>query len=36
MVLAATKLVAGLIGDSYALVADAVESAADSLGSLIV
>jgi cation diffusion facilitator family transporter len=34
--LAAAKLVAGLIGNSYALVADAVESAADSLGSIIV
>jgi cation diffusion facilitator family transporter len=34
--LAAAKLIAGLIGHSYALVADAVESAADSLGSIIV
>ncbi|MGQ0643426.1 MAG: cation diffusion facilitator family transporter [Gemmatimonadaceae bacterium] len=34
--LAAAKFVAGLIGNSYALVADAVESAADSLGSIIV
>lgn len=35
-VLAATKLVAGLVGNSYALVADAVESAADIMGSVIV
>jgi len=35
-VLAAVKLVAGLAGNSYALVADAVESAADVLASVIV
>ncbi len=35
-VLAATKLVAGLVGNSYALVADAIESAADVMGSVIV
>lgn len=35
-VLAATKLVAGIVGNSYALVADAVESAADIMGSVIV
>lgn len=35
-VLAMTKLVAGLVGNSYALVADAVESTADVLSSLIV
>jgi cation diffusion facilitator family transporter len=35
-VLAAVKLVAGLVGGSYALVADAVESTADVLGSLVV
>jgi cation diffusion facilitator family transporter len=34
--LAITKLVAGLVGNSYALVADAVESTADILSSLIV
>jgi cation diffusion facilitator family transporter len=34
--LAAVKLVAGLVGNSYALVADAVESTADVLGSVIV
>jgi cation diffusion facilitator family transporter len=34
--LAATKLVAGVVGHAYALVADAVESTADILGSLIV
>jgi cation diffusion facilitator family transporter len=34
--LAITKLVAGLIGNSYALVADGVESTADILASLIV
>lgn len=34
--LAATKLVAGIVGHSYALVADAVESMADIFGSLIV
>lgn len=36
VVLAATKLVAGLLGNSYALVADAVESLIDILGSLVV
>lgn len=34
--LAATKLVAGILGNTYALVADAVESAADIFASLIV
>ena len=34
--LAAVKLVAGVVGNSYALVADAVESAADVVSSLIV
>lgn len=34
--LAVTKLVAGIVGNSYALVADAVESAADIFSSLIV
>ena len=34
--LAGTKLVAGLVGNTYALVADAVESMADIFGSLIV
>jgi cation diffusion facilitator family transporter len=34
--LAAVKLVAGLVGHTYALVADAVESGADVLGSLLV
>jgi len=34
--LAAVKLVAGIVGNTYALVADAVESAADIFGSLIV
>jgi cation diffusion facilitator family transporter len=34
--LAGVKLVAGLVGNSYALVADAVESTADVLASLIV
>jgi cation diffusion facilitator family transporter len=34
--LALTKLVAGLLGNSYALVADAVESTADIFSSLIV
>ncbi|HKG90884.1 MAG TPA: cation diffusion facilitator family transporter [Gemmatimonadaceae bacterium] len=34
--LAATKLVAGLVGNTYALVADAVESTADIFSSLIV
>src|SRR5918998_5035809 len=35
-VLAGVKLVAGLVGNSYALVADAVESTADVLASVIV
>ena len=35
-VLAATKLVAGIVGNAYVLVADAVESTADIFGSLIV
>ena len=34
--LAITKLVAGLVGNTYALVADAVESTADIFGSLVV
>lgn len=34
--LAATKLVAGILGNAYALIADAVESTADILSSLIV
>lgn len=34
--LAGVKLVAGLVGHSYALVADAVESATDMVGSLVV
>ncbi len=34
--LAATKLVAGLVGHSYALVADAVESMTDILGSVVI
>jgi cation diffusion facilitator family transporter len=35
-VLAATKLVAGIVGNTYALVADAVESTADIFASLVV
>lgn len=35
-ILAAVKLVAGIVGNTYALVADAIESAADIFGSLIV
>lgn len=35
-ILAVTKLAAGLVGNTYALVADAVESMADIFGSLIV
>lgn len=35
-VLAAVKLVAGILGNSYALVADAVESTADIFASLVV
>lgn len=34
--LAVIKLLAGLLGNSYALVADAVESATDMIGSLVV
>ena len=34
--LAGVKLVAGLVGHSYALVADAIESATDMIGSLVV
>lgn len=34
--LAVIKLVAGLVGNSYALVADAVESSTDMIGSLVV
>ena len=34
--LAGLKLVAGLVGNSYALVADAIESATDTIGSLVV
>src|SRR6266516_1992263 len=36
ILLAATKLVAGVVGHSHALVADAVESLADLFGSVIV
>lgn len=35
-VLAGTKLIAGLLGNSYALVADAIESATDLVSSLVV
>ena len=35
-VLAIVKLVAGLLGNAYALVADAIESATDMVGSLLV
>jgi cation diffusion facilitator family transporter len=35
-VLAGTKLIAGILGNTYALIADAVESMADIFGSLIV
>jgi cation diffusion facilitator family transporter len=35
-VLATVKLIAGIVGNSYALIADAVESTADVLGSVIV
>ena len=35
-VLAIIKLVAGLLGNAYALVADAIESATDMIGSLLV
>lgn len=34
--LAVVKLVAGLLGNAYALVADAIESSADMVGSLVV
>src|SRR3954463_5932887 len=34
--LAAAKLIAGLVGNTYALVADAIESTADVFSSLIV
>jgi len=34
--LAVVKLIAGLVGNSYALVADAIESATDMIGSLVV
>ncbi|WP_396223876.1 cation diffusion facilitator family transporter, partial [Gemmatimonas sp.] len=34
--LAVVKLVAGLLGNAYALVADAIESATDMIGSLVV
>ncbi|MBU6365986.1 MAG: cation diffusion facilitator family transporter, partial [Gemmatimonadetes bacterium] len=34
--LAMAKLVAGVVGNSYALVADAIESSTDMLGSLVV
>ncbi len=34
--LAVIKLIAGLVGNSYALVADAIESATDMIGSLVV
>lgn len=36
LTLAAGKLVAGVIGTSYALIADAIESLGDSIGSIIV
>ncbi len=36
MVLAVVKVLAGLVGHSYALIADGIESAADIFGSLIV
>ncbi|MCK6475200.1 MAG: cation diffusion facilitator family transporter [Phycisphaerales bacterium] len=36
ILLAAVKLVAGLVGNSYALVADAIESFADILGSVVI
>lgn len=35
-VLAVAKLVAGILGDSYALIADAVESTVDIFGSMVV
>jgi len=35
-VLAIVKLVAGLVGNSYALVADAIESSTDMVGSIVV
>ncbi len=36
LTLAAGKLIAGLVGTSYALVADAIESLGDAIGSIIV
>jgi len=36
LILATGKLLAGIVGTSYALIADAIESLGDSLGSLIV
>ena len=36
MLLAIVKVLAGLIGHSYALIADGIESVADIFGSLIV
>ena len=36
LALATGKLIAGLIGTSYALVADAIESLGDAVGSIIV
>lgn len=36
LLLATGKLVAGIVGTSYALIADAIESLGDSLGSIIV
>ncbi|HEX7076872.1 MAG TPA: cation diffusion facilitator family transporter [Candidatus Eisenbacteria bacterium] len=36
LILAAGKLAAGIVGTSYALIADAIESLGDSLGSIIV
>ena len=36
MVLAIVKVLAGIIGHSYALIADGIESVADIFGSLIV
>src|SRR5258706_11966011 len=36
LLLATGKLLAGILGTSYALIADAIESLGDSLGSIIV
>jgi len=36
LLLATAKLIAGIVGTSYALIADAIESLGDSLGSIIV